>query len=135
VFQSVELSISITPKISPESAQDDHGSGERHQRSAVAHGVQSLHRHVIRVLKWKHKVSEENVKWCSVMQLQTAVEVVNSPGGCCFLHQTCRHRRSGGRSQTSRTLCSFGSPSPVLWTHNTSCYCSKQSHISSENRK
>lgn len=35
----------------PEPAQDDHGYGEGHERGAVAHRVQSLHRHVVHVLK------------------------------------------------------------------------------------
>lgn len=37
--------------ILPEPAQDDHGDGEGDQRGAVAHRVQSLHRHVVHALE------------------------------------------------------------------------------------
>lgn len=36
---------------SPEPAEDHHGDGEGDQRGAVAHRVQSLHRHVVQVLE------------------------------------------------------------------------------------
>lgn len=99
---------------SPEPAQDDHGRGERDQRGAVAHGVQSLHRHVVLVLKRKHEHIKKRPmrrKWNS--------EPSDSPCGCCFPPRSGRRPRSAGRCPTSRTRCSCDSPSPALWTHGS----------------
>lgn len=50
-------------EISPEPAQDDHGHGEGDQRGAVAHRVQSLHRHIVHVLKAKNTNSNVFLTW------------------------------------------------------------------------
>lgn len=49
-FDPVEP-LKFSSPFSPEPAQDHHGDGEGDQRGAVAHGVQSLHRHVVHVLE------------------------------------------------------------------------------------
>lgn len=49
-FDPVEP-LKFSSTFSPEPAQDHHGDGEGDQRGAVAHGVQSLHRHVVHVLE------------------------------------------------------------------------------------
>lgn len=40
---------------SPESAQNDHGGGQRHQRRAVADRVQGLNGGIVRVLVLGHR--------------------------------------------------------------------------------
>lgn len=45
----------IKKRWSPESAQNDHGSGQRHQRRAVADRVQGLNGGVVHVLMLGHR--------------------------------------------------------------------------------
>lgn len=111
-------------KVSPESAQDDHSCGEGHQRGAVAHCVQSLHWHIIHILKKNMNTIRTECRGCN-MKIWTWQPVVNSQGGCCFLPHTGRLRYNEERALTSQTLCSYDSPSPILLAQKKIMYIQK----------